>query len=104
MISATDLITRPPLLDSARSRSTLTGMGETDRAVRERRIQQIAAEIERQGGDSDGLAAEFLLAMIAQSPREGTKTMQALAGEVEAWRRARRTARRLFSNLAPAKR
>lgn len=79
-------------------------MGQADRAVRERRIQQIAGEIERQGGDSDAFAAEYLRAMIAQSPRQGERTIRALAAEVEAWRRARRTARRHFSGWAPIKR
>ncbi|MCK1523040.1 hypothetical protein [Bradyrhizobium sp. 17] len=72
--------------------------------MRERRIQQIAIEIERQGGDSDAFAAQYLRAMIVQSPRQGERTIRALADEIDAWRRARRTARRLFSNWAPVKR
>jgi hypothetical protein len=79
-------------------------MGETDRAVRERRIQQIAIDIEREGGDSDAFAAEYLRAMVAQSPRQGERTIRALVDEIDAWRRARRTARRHFSNWAPVKR
>ncbi|UEM13444.1 hypothetical protein J4G43_003655 [Bradyrhizobium barranii subsp. barranii] len=53
-------------------------------------MQQIAIEIERQGGDSNGFA----------SPREGLKTIRALADEVEAWRQAGRTYRRFFSSWA----
>jgi hypothetical protein len=79
-------------------------MGQTDRVVRERRIKQIAVEIERQGGDSDAFAAEYLRTMIAQSSRQGERTIRALADEIDAWRRARRTARRLFSSWAAVKR
>jgi len=91
-------------LDTTRACFRLAGMGETDRAVRERRIQQIAIEIERQGGDSDAFAAKYLRAMVAQPPLQGARTMWALADEIDAWRRARRTARRHFSSWSGIKR
>ncbi|WP_143274171.1 hypothetical protein [Bradyrhizobium canariense] len=70
------------------------------KAARERRIEQLAIEIERHGADNDAFAAEYLRAMISQSPREGQQTIRKLAAEVEAWRRARRTYRLLFSSWA----
>lgn len=78
-------------------------MNSRTKAGRERRIEQIAIEIERLGGDSDDHAALYLRATIAQSPRQGEQTMRALADEIDAWRRARRVYRRCFANLAPSK-
>lgn len=42
--------------------------------------------------------------MLSQSPRDGQQTIRKLAAEIDAWRRARRTARHHFSNWAPVKR
>jgi hypothetical protein len=80
------------------------GMDSRSKAARERQIEQLAIEIERRGGDSDAFAAECLRDMVLQSPRQGEKTMTALVAEIDAWRRARRTARRHFSSWAPTKR
>lgn len=72
------------------------------RAARERRIEQVAIEIERQGGDA--FAETYLRAMISQSPRDGQQAIRKLAAEIEAWRRARRTYRQFFASWAPVKR
>ncbi|WP_369720055.1 hypothetical protein AB8Z38_22910 [Bradyrhizobium sp. LLZ17] len=72
------------------------------KAARERRIEQLAIEIERYGGDA--FAADFLRDMISQSPREGQQTIRKLAAEIEAWRRARRIYRQFFVSWASAKR
>lgn len=54
-------------------------------------------EIERHGGDSDAFAANFLCEMVRQSPPEGRQAIRRLAAEVDAWRRARRTYRTLWT-------